>query len=372
MHNKKVLFIAPRFHTNQFFLTKQLLEKGVEVHFLSIYLGGSENHNYIIPIVSRPSIFIKGLLKKYTASNNHGRSILRKYHITSFRHCIEIYKKLKPEIVIIRNINNLFSLQHFIVALLFRKKIFLYTQHNYRGYLGVKRNFFLKFLKFLGIHHFTPVLGEPNQPYAPNTSYIPFVIDKMNTKKGVLLRMQQPGIKVITIGKMVERKKIKELIQILKEIPQFNISENEILVVSECISKDNFAYYENLKKEITKEGVLVKFYLNIPHQEVLSLLKASDLFILPSYDEQAAFSILEAMACGVGVICSDQNGTKCYIQEGVNGAVFTYSENLDHLKEILKSLLDKKTLVDYGMESLNQIEAHHGIENFYKTIIVDK
>ncbi len=369
MTNRKVLFIAPRFHTNQFFLTKQLLEKGVEVNFLSLYHGGSENHEYITPILAKPSLLVKRLLKKYNVNNSHGRRFIVKYHITSIRQCLQLYIRLKPEIVIIRNLSFIYNIQHLILALFFRKRIFLYTQNNYRNKAFPKRVRSLKLLKFLGIHHFTPVYGDSTHPVTPNSTYIPFVIEKMNTAENVILRLKRKGIRVITIGKMVERKKIKELLQVLKRIHKFNIPENEILVVSECLSKENFAYYETLKKEISEKGVSVQFYLNIPHQEVLSLLKTSDLFILPSLREPAAFSILEAMACGVATICSNENGTKSYIAHGKNGAIFTYSENFDHLEEILEEVLDKSTLVAYGLESLHRVEAHHGIELFYKTVI---
>ena len=66
MPNKRVLFVAPRFHTNQYILIKNLINYDIEVNFLSVYIGGSENHKYLTPILSKPSWIVKWYLKKYT------------------------------------------------------------------------------------------------------------------------------------------------------------------------------------------------------------------------------------------------------------------------------------------------------------------
>jgi colanic acid/amylovoran biosynthesis glycosyltransferase len=55
--------------------------------------------------------------------------------------------------------------------------------------------------------------------------------------------------------------------------------------------------------------------------EVLALLRRADVFVLPSfsYGEAAPVSVMEAMSCGLPVICSIIGGTAEMIDDGVNG-----------------------------------------------------
>ena len=149
----------------------------------------------------------------------------------------------------------------------------------------------------------------------------------------------------------------------------FNTKNNTLIIVSECIGVQQERYLESIKKSIQRNEDQIIFYLNVNHEKVFKLLKKSDLFVLPSHDEPAAFSILEAMACGLSVICSDRNGTQCYIENEVNGAVFNYSKDFEDLDAVLKKILDKNTLAKYGLASLKRIEQYHGIENFYNHVI---
>ena len=68
-----------------------------------------------------------------------------------------------------------------------------------------------------------------------------------------------------------------------------------------------FFNIKNLIKELGLDGrVLITGYLN--DSDKLSALSSSDLFILPSYGENFGLAVVEAMACGLPVIISDQVG----------------------------------------------------------------
>ena len=47
----KVMYIAPRFHTNQSAVVKGWIERGDEVTFISYYTAIIEDYSYIKPIV---------------------------------------------------------------------------------------------------------------------------------------------------------------------------------------------------------------------------------------------------------------------------------------------------------------------------------
>jgi len=93
--------------------------------------------------------------------------------------------------------------------------------------------------------------------------------------------------------------------------------------------------------------------------EKVSILKSWDLFLYEvNRNEGVSIAILEALACGVPVICSNHFGNKEIIEEGVNGYVFEsrgeavkilrkLAENPDRLAEL------KKTTLEHFLENLD-------------------
>ena len=105
------------------------------------------------------------------------------------------------------------------------------------------------------------------------------------------------------------------------------------------------------------------FFLMQSHiQEYLK----SDIFVLPSSSEPFGYSVLEAMACGLPVICSDSAGVQWYIEEGVNGYVFK-SNDLNDLTDKIKLVIsDKAKMKKMGEESRRLVEEKYSPEVFYK------
>lgn len=70
-------------------------------------------------------------------------------------------------------------------------------------------------------------------------------------------------------------------------------------------------------------GDCVSLVGRVSEDEVLRLLHACDVFVLPSYGlgEAAPVSVMEAMACGRAVVCSRIGGTPDMIRDGVDGVL---------------------------------------------------
>jgi glycosyltransferase involved in cell wall biosynthesis len=105
--------------------------------------------------------------------------------------------------------------------------------------------------------------------------------------------------------------------------------------------------------------LLVDVRANMSYEKLQHLYFEHDLFVLPSHGEPAAVSPLEAMANGLPVISSDDNGTRWYIEEGANGYVFK-TGNIDDLEQKIRWIInDREELVRMGQKSYELANQNH-------------
>jgi glycosyltransferase involved in cell wall biosynthesis len=71
---------------------------------------------------------------------------------------------------------------------------------------------------------------------------------------------------------------------------------------------DNEGYGQRVRQWLTDEGVLHRatFTGMLLGQDKLAALSDADVFVLPSYSENWGVAVVEAMACGLPVVISDQ------------------------------------------------------------------
>ena len=67
-----------------------------------------------------------------------------------------------------------------------------------------------------------------------------------------------------------------------------------------------------------KDNVIFAGY----RSDIPDILNAADIFVFPSYHEGMPVSVLEAMACGLPIICSEIRGNVDIIKGGDNGYLF--------------------------------------------------
>ena len=80
-------------------------------------------------------------------------------------------------------------------------------------------------------------------------------------------------------------------------------------------------------------------------------------------------SHLEAMAHSLPVICSDSNGTQCYIRPGENGYIFR-TDDLGDLEECMERIMrDRNRLVAMGARSNELVVSEHSPESYVEKIM---
>ena len=94
-----------------------------------------------------------------------------------------------------------------------------------------------------------------------------------------------------------------------------------------------------------------------------------DVFVLASRSEPAAVSPLEAMAHSLPVVCSDSNGTSCYVRPGVNGFVFR-NDDLGDLVACLDQVINNRTrLIEMGRRSYEFVESEHSPSGYADALV---
>ena len=94
-----------------------------------------------------------------------------------------------------------------------------------------------------------------------------------------------------------------------------------------------------------------------PTSQIVPWYRAADLFVLPTHYDPFANVCLEAMACGLPIITTTENGSGELIKPGTNGYLLSTPFRHDELANHLDHLCDPKLRSDMGREAL--ITAHN-------------
>lgn len=333
----RILFVAPRFHTNQVQIIKILLEKKHEVFFHVACIGATEDHSLVKPVCFKQSKLSGYIEKKFDKGQANKRFYFPEI-LTYWRGM----KQLQPQIVVIRDPYKIFSMLAAFIALLIKAKIIFYTQEDLlrprsRKTL-LKQKFTINFFKAAWI---TPIKSNNTSEEKgwPRYMYhvpLPVSITPEDAcRKGI--SDEGPGI--LMIGKYhQERKKHMLFLQALGKLK--NKYRFRVTIAGECANEDQQIRFMKIKAAAydLELNDRVELKQNVPYSQMSTLYASHNIFVLPAVDEPYAISVNEAMGYGLPVICTDTCGTKCNINNGYNGFVIK-SNSLEELTASLETLL---------------------------------
>lgn len=338
-NNLNILFLSPRYHTNQISITRLLQKKGHNVHFHVKFFGKIENYENLKPILFEEAHFTI-LLKKIFF-------FLKDKNVLYLPKLIKYYKylkKLKINIAIIRVHGRVYTyLIAFILKYLLRTKIIFYEQAN-SNLLHLKGNSIKKLLrriefdcrlKFFSAKWCTPLHNHETK-LKRNCYYLPFAI---NEKKNI--REISHNLRILIIGKFQNRKNQLTALKILNDlILQYNL---EITLVGELTTNEHELNYNLIKQYIFDNNIYknVKIFTNVENNRIEEFYLKNDIFFIPSLNEPASISILESMSYGLPTICHTSCGTKTYIKNNYNGFVLD-SLDSDNIYPIIVKIYEDK------------------------------
>ena len=362
----RFLFLMPRLHNNYYESLKELRAHDHEVQAAVLYVLPTERHDLIQPIVlgySRLFRGIKRLVHRGTTSLLKDRFELR-YGFPPIVRLWRVMRQSRAEVVVVKNIDSSFSLLSLLFARLLRKKSVIHLQIE--KYRKQPKSGLVAFAdRWFDAKVITPLLGDPRYPNEnDNLYYIPFshTLDKAPEQ-----RVGRTGpIRILCVAKFQARKNQQLLLQALQKMkPDFAY---ELHLVGQRGEPEQLERIQALIREISVE-MRVSIRIDLSWSDMQAEYRWADLYVLPSAREPAAVSILEAMSFGLPVICSDQNGTKCYIVEGENGSVFRSGDCEDLVRALSAVAPSRERLLTMGARSRALVEERHSPEKTYESFM---
>lgn len=190
--------------------------------------------------------------------------------------------------------------------------------------------------------------------YNSNVFYVSSEIKKKSAKT-----------RYIFAGKLSEKKGVMSFLKSISYIP--NAAEQmELLFAGGYGNEAEYREIQRLAKECLCD---VTFLGKLSQAELAEKMNESDVFVLPSFFEGLPLVVIEAMACGLRVVCTDLPGIREWLNANIpdNGVVFVKPPEMRNSdeptveslpifeKNLAKALMDVNEQKKPGQEEIRKI-----------------
>jgi glycosyltransferase involved in cell wall biosynthesis len=146
--------------------------------------------------------------------------------------------------------------------------------------------------------------------------------------------------RLLLVGECTRRKGIEYLV---RAIPLLGFDKVQLAIAGGYSPKN--PYYRKIERLVNKfhlEGE-VNFLGYLDRNEILELMKESQIYLQPSLSEGYGIAIAEALASGLPIIASRVGGIPEIVEDGVNG-ILVPPKNPKALADAIKELIADKEL----------------------------
>ena len=151
------------------------------------------------------------------------------------------------------------------------------------------------------------------------------------------LHIAQDEFVLLSVGELIKRKNYEVVLEALSQLKK----DGRISGIRYLICGDGFLR-DDLRSKAEKLGL--SDYVNFLgyRRDVEELCNCSDLFVFMSHQEGLPVALMEAMACGLPVICSNTRGNTDLIKNGENGEIVESSP--EAVAQAILKLRDQRDL----------------------------
>ena len=189
------------------------------------------------------------------------------------------------------------------------------------------------------------------------------VVDKAGKRQE--LGLPEDAFVILSVGELNKNKNHEVVIRAIAKLNNPNIH----YVI--CGKGSLESYLKRLALEL---GIHEKVHLLGYRTDVVQIYKVSDLFIFPSQREGLPVSLMEAMASGLPVICSDIRGNSDLIDNKVEGYLVSYDDDkkiADYINIYIENNQLKKQFVKNNYEKILRFSIENVLLSL-KKIYIDK
>lgn len=174
------------------------------------------------------------------------------------------------------------------------------------------------------------------------------------------VKRQQLGIPdnsfvIVTAGELIHRKNQVLLLRVMKELRKYKDSNERTPILLIC---GHGELKQNLEKIVKDLGIqdIVRFLGY--RDDLYDIYRASDLFVFPSFQEGLPAALMEAMACGLPVVCSDIRGNSELVVEDKGGFRIKTSDTAGFASGIRLIMKNSDAADSMGWYNQNRIEKY--------------
>ena len=163
-------------------------------------------------------------------------------------------------------------------------------------------------------------------------AFHPPVLPRITRKK---LGIADTDFILVTIGRLIKRKAIDVMIEALLEADDANI---KLMIMGDGPERE---YLESLVKRM-KLQKRVTFLGFVSDQDKYNYLSTADLFISTSLHEGFGIVFMEAMHCGLPIVCSDGGGQVDFLRDEENALLVPVGDARRCAESVQRFYTDKK------------------------------
>jgi glycosyltransferase involved in cell wall biosynthesis len=164
--------------------------------------------------------------------------------------------------------------------------------------------------------------------------------------------------RILTVGRMVERKGFLEVVRALPAVP-----DAECVVVggppADLLPADSFARRLRALAESCGVADRVKLVGGVPREEMAAWYRSADVLVAAPWYEPFGLTPLEGMACGVPVIGTNVGGIADTVVDGLTGDLVPARDPRALGTAIRRLLTDKVRRFAYATAALDRIRSRY-------------
>jgi glycosyltransferase involved in cell wall biosynthesis len=188
-------------------------------------------------------------------------------------------------------------------------------------------------------------------------------------KSGGEKRISEKPIVLFMGGNYGARKGVYDLISAIPLV-KAEYSDVEFWL---CGGGDVKTAFENIEERFRDT---VKYFGLVDDATKLQLLRMANIYVLPSYSEGMPYGVIEAMACGLPVICTNVGSIPEVVTDGENGLLITPGDINALAKSILQLVKDRnlvnkitKANQEKALRFFSLTEALYSIRRTYDNVL---